>query len=382
VTGVVGVGLVLAFGVSLSIFTATYDAAKAADAKLTVGSDIKVTPSPLSHRNHPPGFAPALRVPGIAAVSPVAFKPENTVVYSKYNQDVRDMAAIDPTSFERVAPLSDSLFVDRSAAGAMAALRADPHAVLVDRQTADDLSIATGDRIKVLLARGTKHQVLKRFRVVGLFKNFPGFPDGTNLVGNLAYYRSVTGTRNASFFLARSTDSSQSGLANAVDALRAGPGQHDAFQIETTEAALNKDQSSLTALNVNGLVDLDSFYTLLMAATAIAIFVFGLMLHRRREYVILLAQGMRTSELQSLVLGEAALIAICGLLAGVAVGVATAYLLVHVLQPLFILKPGFAFPVDRIAVLATLAIGMTLASAACAVTFLRRLNPVELLREE
>jgi putative ABC transport system permease protein len=321
-------------------------------------------------------------VPGIAAVSPVVFKPENTVVYSKYNQDVRDMAAIDPRSFARVAPLSDSLFVDSSAKAAMAALRADPRALLVDRKTADDLSIETGDRVKVLLARGTKHQVLKSFHVVALFNNFPGFPDGTNLVGNLGEYEAATGTRSTNLFLAKSTDSSQAGLADAVDALRSGPARHHALTIETTATALNKDQSSLTALNVNGLVDLDSFYTLVMAASAIVIFVFGLMLHRRREYVILLAQGMRTTELRALVLGEAALIAVGGLVAGIAVGAGMAYLLVHVLQPLFILHPGYAFPLGRIALLAALAIAATLASAGCAVTLLRRLKPVELLREE
>jgi putative ABC transport system permease protein len=382
VTGTLGVGLVVAFGSSLAMFAATYDAAKAADSRLTVGSDIKVTPSTLSSRNYPPGFASQLRVPGVQAVSPVAFKPENTVVYSKYNQDVRDMAAIDPGSFARVAPLSDSLFVDRSAAAMMASLRADPRGVLVDRQTADDLSIHAGDRIKVLLARGTKHQVLKRFHVIGLFKNFPGFPDGTNLVGDLSRYEAATGARKADFYLARATDESHAGLERAVSALDAGPGGHNALTIETTETSLNKDQSSLTALNVNGLVSLDSFYTLLMAATAIAIFVFGLMLQRRREYVILLAQGMRTRELQALVLGEAALIAACGLVAGLLVGAGMAYLLVHVLQPLFILKPSLAFPLGRLAALTALALGATLASAAAAVTILRRLKPVELLREE
>jgi putative ABC transport system permease protein len=382
VTGVVGVGLVIAFGASLSIFAATYDAAKAADARLTVGSDIKVTPSPLSPRNHPPGFASALPVPGVAAVSPVTFKPENTLVYSKTNQDVKDMAAIDPHSFAQVAPMSDSLFVGRSAASAMAALRTDPRAVLVDRTTADDLSINTADRIKVLLARGTKHQVLKTFHVAGLFRNFPGFPQGTNLVGDLGYYDSATGTSSSDFFLVRSTDQSSSGIATAAESIRSGPGRHDALHIETTGTALNKDQSSLTALNVNGLVGLDSFYTLLMAATAIAIFVFGLMLQRRREYVILLAQGMRTVELQVLVLAEAALIALCALVAGLLVGTGTGYLLARVLQPLFILKPALTVPAGQLATLGALAGGATLVAAAGAVAMLRRLRPIELLREE
>ena len=58
-SGAAGVGLVIAFGTGLAIFASTYDAGKAADARFTVGSDLRVTPSVLSSRPHPPGFASA-----------------------------------------------------------------------------------------------------------------------------------------------------------------------------------------------------------------------------------------------------------------------------------------------------------------------------------
>jgi putative ABC transport system permease protein len=382
VTGSLGVGLVVAVGVSLAIFAASYDAAKAADSKLVVGSDLRVTPSALSPRPHPPSFASKLRVPGVSAAAPVVFKLENSVLIGPNNQDVRDLAAIDPTSFERTAALSDSLFVDRSAAAAMAALRSDPRGLLVDSQTAEDLMVETGDRVQVLLARGTKKQTLKTFQVVGLFDNFPGFPQGTNLVANLGYYQAATGSRRADFFLAETTDGSSAGLARAVAALRSGPGNQDPLKIDSTETALDKDRSSLTALNVHGLVDLDSLFTLLMAATAIAIFVFGLMLQRRREYVTLLAQGMQTRELQALVLAEVALVAVCGLAAGILVGTGMAYLLVHVLRPLFILDPSVTFAPARIATLSLLSVAAALAAALAATAILRHLKPSELLREE
>jgi putative ABC transport system permease protein len=381
VTGILGVGLVIAFGVSLALFTATYDSAKAADSELVVGSDLRVTPSPLSPRRHPPSFASDLEVPGVAAVTPVAFKLENSVMYGRYNQDVKDLAAVDPRSFEQVAALSDSLFVDRSAAGAMAALENDPLGLLVDSQTADDLMIERGDRVEVLFARGTKKQTLRTMRVVGLFDNFPGFPQGTNLVANLSYYGRVTGTNRADFFLVWTSDDSNDGLAAAVAALQSGPGERDALGIESTETALDKDQSSLTALNVRGLLDLDYAFTLSMVATAIAIFVFGLLLHRRREYVTLLAQGMQNRELRALVLAEAGLIAIGGLAAGLLVGAGMSYLLVHVLRPLFILDASLTFPTATIATLAGVAMAAALVSALSAVAMLRRLRPTELLRE-
>jgi putative ABC transport system permease protein len=380
-TGIAGIGLVIALGFSLAIFADTYDAAKAADSRFAVGSDLRVTPSVLSRHPQPSSFASKLQVPGVSAATPVVSKPENSVLIGRYNQDAEQLTVIDPASFERTAALSDSFFVDRSAAGAMAALQADPRGLLIDSQTADDLLIHTGDRVRVLLARGTKNQIQRTFRVVGLFDHFPGFPQGTNLVANLAGYEAATGSTRADFFLARTTDETDGGVARAVTALRSGPGAKHQINIDSTATALNKDQSSLTALNVHGLVDLDSLFTLLMAATALAIFVFGLMLNRRREYVTLIAQGLRSTELRALLLGEAAFVAICGLAAGLVVGTGMGYLLVHVLRPLFILDPGLTVPIGGIATFATVTIAATLASALTAVALLRRLRPTELLRE-
>jgi len=306
---------------------------------------------------------------------------ENSVLISRYNQDAEQLTAIDPASFARVAPLSDSFFTDRSASGAMAALRADPHGLLIDAGTADDLSVRTGDTVKVLLARGTKHETQRSFHVVGQFEHFPGFPQGTNIVANLRYYEQETGTRHADFFLARTSGHGHAGLANATAALQAGPGKSDPLRIDSTRTALDKDQSSLTALNVNGLLDLDSLYTLLMSAAAVAIFVFGLMLQRRREYVTLLAHGMLSGELRMLVLTEVALVAASGLAAGLLVGTGMGYLLVHVLRPLFILDPGMTFPAGKVTVVAGLAIAAAMACALLAAALLRRLSPTELLRE-
>jgi putative ABC transport system permease protein len=236
-------------------------------------------------------------------------------------------------------------------------------------------------RVKVLLARGTKRQRLESFRVAGLFERLPGFPQGTSLVANLGFVAAATRSTGADFFLGAASEGGGAGLARAVAALRSGPGGSRPLNVDTTATALDKDQSSLTALNVNGLVDIDTVYTLLMSAAVIAIFVFGLMLERRREYVVLRAQGMRGGELRALVLGEAAVVAAAGVAAGLAVGVGVAALLVRVLRPLFVLDPALTLPAGDIVLQAALAGAATLVSAAAATALLRRLKPAELLRE-
>ena len=130
-----------------------------------------------------------------------------------------------------------------------------------------------------------------------------------------------------------------------------------------------------------GLLNLDSFYTLAMSAVIIAIFVVGLMLHRRREYVILTAQGLGTRQLQALLLGEAAFVAVSGLLGGLLAGTGLGVLLVKVLQPLFILAPRTTIAVGDGALLAGLVLVATLISVAAALTILRALRPSEILRE-
>jgi putative ABC transport system permease protein len=182
-------------------------------------------------------------------------------------------------------------------------------------------------------------------------------------------------------FLASTALGGADGLRGAVDAIRGGPGRTDRLNIETTQNVLGKDQSSLTALNVHGLVSLNGTFTLLMAAAALAIFVFGLVLERRREYVTLRAQGTPAWGVRNLVLGETTLVGVCGLLAGIGVGVGMGTLLVHVLQPLFILAPPLVIPPGRIAVLAGLAVAAILASSFAASLLLRRLRATELLRE-
>jgi putative ABC transport system permease protein len=380
--GVIVVGLIFALGTSVASFTASYNRAKAADARFVVGSDVRVTPSPTSTVEHPPGYAEALDVPGLQTATPVVFSLQNAVLQSEFNEDAANLAAVDPASFGRVAALADSNFVDHTAASAMDALRRDPGGVFLTADLADLLAVEPGDPVKVLFARGTKQQKLSDMRVIGLFQRLPGFPEGADVLANLGRQVGLIPSTNASFFLARTTDPDPVTLERAVSALRDGPGSVDALQIDTRETALDKDQSSLAALNIHGLLTLDSAYALAMAATAITVFVFGLLLQRRREYVTLRAQGMHAGEIRSLLVMEAGGVVVLGCVVGLLVGSCMAFFLVNVLRPLFVLRPPIVLPATGIATLAALVLGVSLVASLAATALVNRLRPTELLRDE
>src|SRR5436305_697166 len=64
------VGLLLAFGVNLALFTATYDQQARVDAQLTLGADVVATAPPGVTASH--GLAGRIaRVPGVVATTPV-----------------------------------------------------------------------------------------------------------------------------------------------------------------------------------------------------------------------------------------------------------------------------------------------------------------------
>jgi ABC-type antimicrobial peptide transport system permease subunit len=321
-------------------------------------------------------------VDGVSGATAVVYSRENAVLTSAFNEDVATLAAIDLNTFNQVASLKDSWFVGQSASQMMTALQKQPDGVLVNAALAEGLKLAPGDQAKVLFGRGTNQQTRKNVKVLGLFTQFPGAPEGTDIVANLDYYQHVTGLMGADFYLLSTTDRSSSGLDRAVHSLSALAGFGRNFDVQTSATTLNKDQSSLTALNVRGLLQLDSFYTFLMATAATAMFVFGLLLQRRREYVTLRAQGLQSWEVRRLVLAESGLSATLGAAIGMLVGVGVASQFILVLRPIFTLPPPLKIPFPELALLAALVLGATVLSSAAAALLIGRLKPTELLRDE
>ncbi len=376
------VGLIVALGTSVASFSASYNQAKARDARFVVGSDVRVTPSPISALEHPPQYAEQLKVSGIQTTTPVVYGLLNTLVESEVNEDAGNMAAIDPAAFGQVAPLIDTDFVGTTAASAMDALQRQPGGVFLEEEFADLLDVEAGDEVQVLFARATQEQRLSEMKVLGLFQRLPGFPEGVHALVNIKRQLELLPSTNATFFLVQTSDPSDTTLDTVIAGLQAGPGSADALQIDTRATALDKDQSSLAALNIRGLLSLDSAYSLAMAATAITIFVFGLLLQRRREYVTLRAQGMRIGKIRSLLVTESVGVVIVGAVVGAFIGAVMAYFLVTVLQPLFILRPVVVLPRTDIAVLAALVLVVSVVASLAATTLIRRLPPGELLRDE
>ncbi len=185
-TGIIGVGLVVAFGIGLALFTATYDGAKAADSR------VRRRLRPSRHAQppeHPPPSA-ELRVrargAGVAAVTPVVFKLENSVLIGPFDQDRKDLTAIDPREL-RAGGGALGLVLRRPLGGRChgGARRPIPGPA---RRLADGRRPVDRDgrpRRGPARARDEAPGARRPFAWSACSSNFPGFPQGTNLVANL-----------------------------------------------------------------------------------------------------------------------------------------------------------------------------------------------------
>lgn len=374
-TGAVVIALIVGFAVSLATFTASYDAAKTADARYATGADVKITPILTVDQASPAADPVTFRTAHVTDVAAVIYGSSNVILRSARTSDPANLVAIDPAKFASVSPMNEAT------TSRLRLLDGNPDAVLVSTEMADFLRSKVGDPLHILLARATGEQAETTLTIVGLFERLPGFPDGADAVMNISRHSELVPTKSPDFFLA-ATSPDDGALHQAVDELQTGPAPAGHFRIDTRESTLDRDQSSLAALNTSGLVNLNSAFALALAVVAIGVFVFGLLLQRRREYVTLRAQGLRSSTVTALIAVETALMVLAGILGGTVVGGVMGYYFVLVLRPLFVLPPTYTLPPTTLALIIALILAALLAASLLGARLVNALKPTELLRDE
>lgn len=375
-SGIVTVGLAVAFGVSLAVFVATWHDQRLYDARFAIGSDIRVTIG--LGQGVPADVEQRLRVPGVEAVTTVAQVPDAVLGAEKLQ-----LVAIDPTTFAGVAPLSSGFFTESNAPDAMEAMAADPGTGLVDEETADSFNLEEGDEVRLLVPSPSLGEpVLLTFRVVGAVVQFPGFPTGLDFVANLAAYQQATGVVSPSYYLLR-TDGSEETNARVVADLEASLGADVPARITTTAAAGNPDQSPIAGLSLTGLGRIEGFFMLLISSLGIIIFVAMVLVQRSGERAVMRALGLARRPLQAILLGEAVVVTAVSTVAGTVVGVPMAYMFLQVLRRIFIVPPsGLTYPASLAILLGSVAALTILVAGAIVAVAVRRLHLVELLRAE
>jgi putative ABC transport system permease protein len=369
--GLVVVGLLLAFGVNLGLFTATYDQQANVDAQLTLGGDVVASA--------PPGVtasrgleAKIAKVPGVQGVTAVDHS------YAYVGPDLQDTFGIDPNTITRGTTLRDSYFLGGSVGQILNRLRARPDAILVSKETISDYQLHSGDLLRLrVLDRSTGRFNVVPFHVEGVVQEFPSAPRDSFMVANLSYLQAADHAGGPNVVFVRSSDPGPT-AARVAHATAA-----DGTIVKNIDEQTQQTVSSITTVDLRGISHIEEAFTIALAAAAMALFVALAVIERRHEFATMAAVGATLRSIGAFVWSEAALVLVAALLLAAGLGLLLALMLVAMLQHVFDPPPdGLTVPWAYLGELAGVAVTATTVAVAIASLRLRRLPLGRLLREQ
>ena len=370
--GLVVVGLLLAFGVNLGIFTATYDQQARIDAQLTLGADVVAT-APSGVVAGKDLLAKIGAVKGVRAVSGVDHS------YAYVGPDLQDTYGIDASTLPSATQLRNSYFLGGSARASIGRLRTTRDGILVSKETITDYSLKIGDllRLRVLDHSSGRFRVVP-FHVVGSVQEFPSAPKDSFMVANLTYLSAAARDGGPNVVFAR-----VGGDPVAVAQRIAAATSADGTSVRNIRQQTQQTVSSITAVDLNGIARIESFFAVLLGAGAMGLFVALGLGERRQEFATMAALGAPLKQIAAFLWSEAALVLGASIVLAVGLGWALSMMLVAMLQHIFDPPPDtLAIPWLFLGALFAAAIAASLVACLAAARGIRRLELGEILREQ
>jgi putative ABC transport system permease protein len=370
--GLVFVGLLLAFGVSLGVFAATYDQQAGVDAQLTLGADITATAPPGVTARH--GLADRIEnVPGVTVTSAVDHS------YAYVGPDLQDTFGIEPATIGAATTLRDSYFIGGGAQTMLGRLKNTPDGILVSKETITDYSLGVGDllRLRVLDHHSGKFRIVP-FHVVGTVQEFPSAPRDSFMVANLAYLQKADRAGGPNVVFVNAGEDPAAVAARVATATKG-------FGVSVKDIRQQSVQtvSSITTIDLTGISRLEQAFAIILAAAAMWLFVNLVVNERRHEFATMAALGASLHDIGAFVRSEAVAVLAAALALAAGLGWLLAEMLIAMLQHVFDPPPDhLAVPWKFLALLVLAAIVGAWLAAAVAARSLRRLPLGTVLREE
>jgi putative ABC transport system permease protein len=370
--GLVIVGLLLAFGVSLGIFSATYNQQAKVDAQLTLGADVVATAPPGATSQE--GLAQKIAsVPGVKATTALDHS------YAYVGPDLQDTYGIDIATFTGATSLRDSYFLNGSAKDMVARLKSTPDGILVSRETITDFSLKRGDllRLRVLDQRSGKFRVVP-FHVVGIVQEFPSAPKDSFMVTNLRYLEAADHGLGPNVVFAKT-----GGDPSAVGGRVAAATRQFGTEVKDIRHQTAQTVSSITTVDLTGISHIEQVFVILLAAGAMALFIALAISERRKEFATMAAVGTPLRDISAFLWTEAAIVLGAGLVLAAGLGWLLSKMLVAMLQHVFDPPPDhLAIPWAFLLGLCGAALAATLVATTLAARGLRQLPLGAILREQ
>lgn len=370
--GLIIAGLLLAFGVNLSVFTATYDQQAMVDAQLTLGGDVVVTapPGTLAHSDL---AASVRREPGIRSTTQIDH------AYAYVGPDLQDTYGIDPATIGNATTLRNSYFLGVSADEALRRLRTTPDGILVSRETITDYQLRVGDLLKLrVLDHATGKFRVAPFHVVGIVQEFPSAPKDSFMVTNLGYLEQVTHGSGPNVLIARTSGDAASVASHVADSVRSS-----GATVKNIRDQAQQTTSSITTVDLSGISRIEEVFAIALAAAALGLFVTITIAERRHEFATMAALGASLREIGWFLWTEVAVVLTAAVVLAVGLGWLLSLMLVAMLQHVFDPPPDhLAVPWMYLGALLAAAVVAAVVAVAWSIRTISRMPLGSILREE
>jgi len=370
--GLLVLGLLLAFGVNLGLFAATYDQQARVDAQLTLGADVVATAPPgvVARRSL---VGRVSRLPGVAGVSAVDHS------YAYVGPDLQDTFGIDPATLRQATSLRNSYFLGGSASQMLDRLRARRDGILVSKETITDYSLALGDLLRLrVLDHSTGRFRVAPFHVVGIVQEFPAAPKDSFMVANIDYLREVTHDSGPNVVFVRAQGDSSALARRIADATSSFGVTVKDIRQQTVQTV-----SAITTVSLRGISRIEEAFVVVLASAAMALFVAVGLAERRHELATMAALGLSVRRAAAFLWSEAALVLVAAAALAALLGWLLAQMLVAMLQHVFDPPPDhLTVPWAFLGTLAAAAAIGCVAAATLTALQIRRLPLGAILREE
>ena len=365
------VALTVGFAASTAVFNDTYRQQAEVDAILSNGADVTVTTSPGTNVSPTSPAATAIAsTSGVKHVEPLQHR------FAYVGADLQDLYGVNTPTIVKAGRLQNGYFQGGTANQLMTTLGTTPDGLLVSAETVHDFQLLPGDAITLRLQNGkTKRYIDIPFHYIGVAKEFPTAPHDSFLLANASYITKMTGSDTVGVFL---VDTGGNNITTVADTIR----KHIGTTATVTDLASSRTLvgSSLTAVDLHGLTQVELGFALALAAAATGLTLWLGLAERRRTFAIATALGANRRQLGAFVWAEAGAITIAGLVTGTATAWALSTMLVKVLHGVFDPAPeALAVPWTYLATVLAITIGAT-AIAAIATIRSARAPRLELLR--
>jgi putative ABC transport system permease protein len=355
--------LAVGFGVNVLAFVGTYEVARHHDTTMGVGSDVRVVPAQVT-----PAPVPPLSAPDVAASTPIRN------VSALVGTDRVSALVVDRSTYRQAvtqAPIIQS-------GGGLDALFGDPQGVLIQWEFARDFSVAPGDPLNVTFTDpATKVAKVVTLHTIGVYRAVPPSSPGANFM--MASSSLPIPAPAPDFYLARVAPGHS--VAEATSRINQAAGASAAWKVATVADALQREQNTLSSLDLRGLSRLEAAGTALIAALGVAVLGAFLVLERRREFSVLRSVGASTGQLLTGPALEGSLTIGTSLLIGIPVGLIVATISTRVLSLLFSLPAPFLRPPGlQLGGLGLLVAASSAVALAASLLVVARLRPAAELR--